>query len=362
MNRRSVFRISRLGRASVCCCGALVLLFSAARFAEASGTSTAGVSPSNLSSKVAASIRSVSREKTASIVRIRCLDEHGEVNGTGFYIDPTGTICTLLEIVRGGRSISVLQDGKEYPATLRAMDPRSGVAFLKVNEVSGSVASATPQGTRSFIPPSVLTNAPVLTPLLGIGVPREDYPAVSLGMITGSVTHEGDFYFCVPHLLAEITLREGEGGSPILDLSGNLVGMVVHGTSKAGEFRILPSGAIEKLQRDFLRFGKFNPGWVGAVVEEAAVPQGASRTRIAAVEPASPAENSGLRAGDMILSIAGRNIINPDEVLAASFYLSAGEQVGVTILRSGEVRKLQLLCSVPPGFSWGLGSALPTGD
>jgi serine protease Do len=180
-------------------------------------------------------------------------------------------------------------------------------------------------------------------------------------MITGSVTHEGDFYFCVPHLLAEIMLREGEGGSPILDLSGNLVGMVVHGTSKAGEFRILPSGAIEKLQRDFLRFGKFNPGWVGAVVEEAAVPQGASRTRIAAVQPDSPAETAGLRAGDMILSIAGRNIINPDEVLAASFYLSAGEQVGVTILRSGEVRKIQLLCSAPPSFSGGLGSALPTG-
>jgi serine protease Do len=180
-------------------------------------------------------------------------------------------------------------------------------------------------------------------------------------MITGSVTHEGDFYFCVPHLLAEIMLREGEGGSPILDLSGNLVGMVVHGTSKAGEFRILPSGAIEKLQRDFLRFGKFNPGWVGAVVEEAAVPQGASRTRIAAVQPDSPAETAGLRVGDMILSIAGRNIINPDEVLAASFYLSAGEQVGVTILRSGEVRKIQLLCSAPPSFSGGLASALPTG-
>lgn len=361
MNRRSVFRLSSLGCAGVSCCSALILLFSAPRLAVGSEMSTAGGSSSNLSSKVATSIRTVSREKTASIVRIRSLDEHGEVNGTGFYIDPNGTICTLLAIVRGGRSIWVLQDGKEYPASLCAIDPRCGVAFLKVHEVNGGIESLTPHGARSFISPSALTNAPVLTPLLGIGVPREDYPAVSLGMITGSVTHEGEFYFCVPHLLAEITLREGEGGSPILDLSGNLVGMVVHGTSKAGEFRILPSGAIDKLQRDFLRFGKFNPGWVGAVVEEAAVPQDASRTRVAAVEPASPADIAGLRVGDMILSIAGRNIINPDEVLAASFYLSAGERVGVTILRCGEVRKLQLLCSAPPSFSGGLGSAVQTG-
>ena len=341
MNRRSVSKNSGLGCVAASFCGVLFLTFFATRYAAASGTSGAsasGASPSSLSSKVAASIKSVSREKTGAVVRIRCSDEHGEVNGTGFYLDPNGTICTLMEIVRGGSNITVLQEGKEYPATLCALDPRSGVAFLKVD------AAAIPHGGRSFIPPSPVTNVPTLTPLLGIGVPREDFPTVSLGMVTGSVSHEGEYFFCVPHLLAEITLSEGEGGLPILDLSGSLVGMVVHGTSKAGEFRILPSGAIEKLQRDFLRFGKFSPGWVGAVVEEAAVPQDASRTRIAAVEPDSPAEAAGLRAGDMILSIGGRSIINPEEVLAASFYLSAGEKVGMSILRGGELRKVHLLC------------------
>lgn len=338
MNRPLVFR--PIGSASVAVAACCILIFTVfLSLSHASSDSSEG-----LSSKVAASIGSVSREKGGAVVRIRCSDAHGQVNGTGFYIDPTGTICTLIEIVRGGSNITILKDGREYPASLSALDARSGVAFLKVDVAS------TPRGVRSFIPLRSVTNATALTPVLGIGVPMDDSLSLSLGMITGSISHEGENYFCVPHLLAGISLSEGEGGSPILDLSGGLIGMVVSGTSKTGEFRILPSGAIEKLQRDLLRFGKFSPGWVGAVVEEAAVPQGASRTRIASVEFGSPAEVAGLKGGDMILSIAGRNITSPEEVLAASFYLHTGESVGISILRGGKVRTVRLLCSAPPGM------------
>ena len=62
----------------------------------------------SLSAKVANRIKSVSKEKMPAVVRIRCNDGQGEVNGTGFRIDPTGTICTSAEIVRGARDISVL--------------------------------------------------------------------------------------------------------------------------------------------------------------------------------------------------------------------------------------------------------------
>ena len=357
MNRRSVFK---LGSLSVTACSLLFLHDLSGSLCSAADAPATPLNGGSLSAKVASSIRSVAKEKSGAIVRIRCQDAHGEVNGTGFYLDPNGTVCTLAEIVRDGSNITVLEDGKEYAATPRAVDPRSGVAFLKVGTADGAEETgSTLHPGRSFLPPRSLSNVPDLTPVLCIGVPRDEPPVVSLGMVTGTKSHEGENYFCVPLLTAAIPLREGEGGAPVLDLAGGLVGMVVNGNTDPGGCRILPAGAIEKLYRDLLRYGRMNPGWVGAVVEEAAVPQRNSRTRIASVEPGSPAESAGLLPGDMILAIGGRSISEPEEVLEASFYLREGETVPLSILRGGELRKVDLHCSAPP---WGNGALEDTGN
>lgn len=348
MNRRSVSknrfgtgRAVAVGAALVACCGPLP--------AAPATTSTASVNGSGpLAAKVASAINLVAKDKAGAVVRVRSRDKRGEINGTGFYIDPTGTVCTLAELVQGSGEIVVSQGGIESQARLAAIDPRSGVAFLKVGVSDNSTkpSAVLVAGSTSFLPPTSLTDSPLLTPVLAIGVPRGERPAVSLGMITGAQTHDGNRYFCVPQLLAGISLAEGEAGAPLLDLSGNLIGMVVSGGQGAG--RILPSGAIEKLQRDFLRFGKFNPGWVGTVVETAAVPQGNTRTRVVSVEPGSPAESAGIQPGDMILSLAGKPIREPEEVLGASFYLSGGDPVRLVIIRGGERRAVDFRCGVLP--------------
>jgi len=326
MNRRSVSN-------SILLCG-LLTAFPAASL-------PAAPSPDNsLSSKVAASIRAISKEKPGAVVMVRCRDQRGEVNGTGFHIDPTGTVCTLSDLILPGGEITIRRSGHDYPATVAAIDPRSGVAFLKIG---GETIEGSPSAGGTFLPPRLLTNASSLTPAVAIGMTRDENAAVSLGMITGEATHEGNRYFCVPHLIAGIPLAQGEAGSPVLDLSGNLIGMVMGGGNTS--CRILPAGAIEKLHRDFLRFGRINPGRVGTVVEEAAVPEGNSRTRVVAVEQGSPAEEAGLRAGDMIVSLAGKPIRKPEEVLGASFYLSGGDHVRMTFLRGGELRSISFRCA-----------------
>ena len=302
----------------------------------------------SLPSKVASSIASVVREKSGAVVRISCRDAQGMVVGTGFHIDPSGTVCTLAEIVRNGTAITVQRGSSVLPAEIVAIDPRSGVAFLKT------------QGSPSFLPPVTVTGAPAFTPVLGIGFPKGKEGTVpALGMISGTESHEGDLFFCGPHMLAGIPLCEGEGGAPVLDLSGGLTGIVISGSTEGGPCRILPAAAIEKLHRDLLRFGKLNPGWVGAMVEEAAVPVAHSRTRVAAVEQGSPAETAGIRPGDIILSLGEKKIVNPEEVLAASFYLNAGEPLRITLSRAGSVHAVTLRCALPPGSPEGSAEASP---
>ena len=150
----------------------------------------------------------------------------------------------------------------------------------------------------------------------------------------------------------------------MLDLSGNLIGIVITGNTQLGICTVLPSAAIEKLHHDLLRFGGPNPGWVGAVVEIAAVPEQNSQTRVVSVEPGSPAETAGIRPGDTLLALGKHPIHTPEDVLDASFYLTAGEAVNLRLARDGVIKKITLQCSerpAPPGnISSGYSSNSPT--
>ncbi len=299
----------------------------------------ASVTGDALSEKVTAAITQVTRKTMPAVVRVRCTDGHGELNGTGFYIAPTGTICTLAEIVRNGANISVMHNGVERSASLLAIDSRSGVAFLKTegDEMNSSFITARSTGIPT-----------PMTPVLGIGFIRDEHATTSLGMITGTEIHDGDHYFCLPHLTANVPLGEGEGGSPILDLNGKLIGMVVAGSTQPPSCRIFPASALEKLINDLLRYGRLESGWLGIVVEQAAVPQGNSTARILSVEAGSPAESAGLQCGDMILSLAGHQISNPEQVPGITFYLTAGDVVSTSVLREGKIRNFDLSCIERP--------------
>src|SRR5205807_9238633 len=71
-----------------------------------------------------------------AVVKIHGDDEHSELSGTGFFIDPTGTIYTAYSVGGEGNNFSVEFDGKKLPARQLVTDDRSGVAILTVDATS----------------------------------------------------------------------------------------------------------------------------------------------------------------------------------------------------------------------------------
>ena len=68
-----------------------------------------------------------------AVVKIHAVDEHSELSGTGFFIDPTGTIYTSYSVGGDADNFTVQFGGKKYHATQLMADVRSGIALLKVD-------------------------------------------------------------------------------------------------------------------------------------------------------------------------------------------------------------------------------------
>jgi serine protease Do len=290
----------------------------------------------SLSKDVASALSSIGRDKSRALVRIHCRDDAGEISGTGFLIDPAGTVCTVTDAVRGDSPLLVESEGKSLPASVLATDERTGIVFLRI-------AAASP----AFIPPFPSATPGAREPLAALGSGSDTGPL--LGVTGRRVDHDGVRFFPVPLTTATLPDAAGRPGTPVFDLSGKFAGVVVMAAHEGQPCAVLPAAAVEKLHGDLLRFGRPNPGWIGIIVEEAAVPEGSSRTRVAAVEPGSPAERAGIRPGDYLLTVGTRNIVMPQEVLEASFYLTAGRETPLVFSRSGEPRRLNLRCIPVPG-------------
>src|SRR5262245_36130325 len=71
-----------------------------------------------------------------AVVKIHGVDEHSEICGTGFFIDPTGTLYTAYTVGGEASNFSVEFNGRKYPARQLVADIRSGTAILKVDETT----------------------------------------------------------------------------------------------------------------------------------------------------------------------------------------------------------------------------------
>src|SRR6266478_1165059 len=107
-----------------------------------------------------------------AVVRIQAEDEHGMLAGTGFFIDPTGTIMTAYAVGGESRDIIVEFGLNRYPAERLVADPRCGIAILRVT------AANTP-----WLPVGNSDELKTASPVVTIGYPMDLSATPTFGMI-----------------------------------------------------------------------------------------------------------------------------------------------------------------------------------
>jgi S1-C subfamily serine protease len=259
-----------------------------------------------------------------AVIKIHAIDPHGQLCGTGFFVDPTGTLYTAYSVGGEAENFTVEFNGKKFPARQIVTDIRSGLAMLKID-------AATPA-----LPIGKSDELQVATPVVTIGFPLDLDETPNFGMIAGFDHKYLGRYFSTTHVRVNATTQRGEAGAPLLNLKGEVVGIVVSSLENGSSCYAVPIEAAEKIRGDFVRFGEVRHGWIGANVTQAPAPVEGSRAEITEISATPPANDSGLRPGDVLLQVGKIKVHEPEDVLDASFFLTAGDVVPITVARGGE--------------------------
>jgi serine protease Do len=270
-----------------------------------------------------------------AVVKIHGVDEHSEIFGTGFFVDPTGTLYTSYTVGGEAGNFTVEFNGKEHPARQLLADVRSGVAILKID----AVTPALPIGKADQLE--------VATPVIAIGYPLDLRETPSFGMIAGFDRKYLGRYFSTTHLRVNVAAQRGEAGAPLLNFKGEVVGILVSSLENNSSCYALPIDAAEKVRSDLVRFGEVRHGWIGANVSEAKEPTEGSRAEVTEILD-TPAADAGIKAGDILLQVGRTKVKEPEDVLDASFFITAGDTVPITVMRDGQKVTFNVQAEVHP--------------
>src|SRR5882724_7966437 len=281
-------------------------------------------------------VKEIFTRAAKAVVKIHGVDEHSEICGTGFFIDPTGTLYTAYTVGGEAGNFTIEFGGKKYPSRQLLAYVRSGTAMLKVDE------------TTPALPIGKSEELEVATPVVAIGFPLDLPQTPNFGMIAGFDHKYLGRYFSTTHVRVNMPTQRGEAGAPLLNMKGEVVGIVVSSLENNSACYAVPIEAAEKIRSDFVRFGEARHGWVGINVSEAAQPVEGSRAEMTQIMDDTPSARSGIKPGDILLQVGRKKVTQPEDVLDASFFITAGETVPITVMRGDQKLTFHVQASLHP--------------
>jgi S1-C subfamily serine protease len=262
----------------------------------------------------------------------------GEGAGTGFVIAPDGVIVTNNHVVAGAQTIEVVfADDRKMPARVLGRDPTTDLAVLKVDASDLPVAALGDSGVLKVGDDVVA---------IGNALALEGGPTVTRGIVSAedrTITAENGVR--LEHVIqTDTAINPGNSGGPLVNSAGEVVGIntAVAGDAQNIGFSIAINAAkpiIEELRQGTTRSRPFLGVKMFTVTPSIAQELGIkveSGALVADVTAGSGAEVAGLRNGDVITSIDGKEVKTAEDVTSAVNTHKPGDEIKVTYRRGEE--------------------------
>ena len=280
----------------------------------------------------------------------RFFGEHGEGEeffnsrslGSGFIISEDGYVITNHHVVKGADEIIVkLSDRRQLVAEMIGSDPRSDIALLKLE---GKNFPSVKLGDSDEIK--------VGQWVLAIGSPFGFDASVTAGIVSAkgrSLPSEN----YVPFIQTDVAINPGNSGGPLFDLDGNVVGINSQIYTRSGGFMglsfAIPIEDAMDVVDQLKTHGYVSRGWLGVYIQEVTrelaesfgmeKPTGAL---VAKILDESPAQDTDIKIGDIILSYNGKEVKNSASLPPMVGRTRVGETVKLKIMRDGKTKNIKL--------------------
>lgn len=265
-----------------------------------------------------------------------------EAKGSGFIIDPNGTIVTNNHVVKGASSVTVtLDDGTQLPAKVIGRDPRTDIAVLKVK-------------SATKLPYIELGDSDQVEPgqwVVAVGNPFGLGGTVTAGIVSarGRDIGEGNYDSFIQ---VDAPINRGNSGGPLFTQDGKVVGVntaIISPTGgSVGIGFAIPSNLVRSIVDQLEKTGHVTRGYLGveaqavspALAKALSLPgDGGPDQRgalIASIQDGSPAAKSGLKPGDVITSVNGKHVGSPRELAINISAVPPGTTVHLGYVRNGK--------------------------
>lgn len=278
------------------------------------------------------------------------LEEYG--SGSGFIVSEDGYILTNAHVVSGADAVDVLfSDGERIRAQVVGADVATDIAVLKVD---GSNYPTLPIGDSRALR--------VGEYVIAIGNPLSSYElygTVTFGIISATAREINIDGFVNTYLQTDAAINFGNSGGPLINMAGQVIGMNTaksvtagydsrgNAISAEGIGFALPIQNVIEIANMILQEGNVvRPGigvQIRTVDEESAaennVPVGC---RVEELTAGAPAEQAGLKVGDIIVKADDRPVTTNDDVVSYVRSLKVGDTVTFTVYRDGSYLKINV--------------------
>ena len=264
--------------------------------------------------------------------------------GSGVIVSPDGYILTNHHVVEAADQIEVaLADGRKTRAHVVGSDPETDLAVIKI-ELPGKLHAIT------FGHPE---SAQVGDMVLAIGNPFGVGQTVTMGIISALKRNHLGLSTFENFIQTDAAINPGNSGGALVDVNGNLIGInsaiySPNGGSLGIGFAI-PASTVKKTMEQIIQSGSVTRGWIGAGVQEL-TPELAESFKLGSPKGVliteiirnSPAEQAGIKTGDILIAIDGKAIDDWNTMLETVANLPPGKVITARLMRNGAETSTQV--------------------